>query len=216
MTSPPTPANAQVTQLLQRAASGDAHVTDDLLPLVYDELRRLAAAQLAAEQPGVTLQPTALVHEVYLRLVGDGEVRWNSRGHFFGAAARAMRRILVDRARHNQALKRGGADRQRIPIDDLSLIAEPAPSDMLAIDDALTRLEAYDPAKARLVMLRYFTGLTIDQTAAALDLTPAAVKAEWAYARAWMHRELEKSSDDRADGGPPLRGGSSAIGEPRS
>lgn len=195
-------ATATITQLLDRAATGDSRATDDLLPLVYDELRRLAAAQLAAEQPGVTLQPTALVHEVYLRLVGDGDVRWNSRGHFFGAAARAMRRILVDRARHNHAVKRGGAERQRIPLDDASLIAEPAPADMLAIDHALTRLESHDPAKARLVMLRYFTGLTIDQTAAALDLTPAAVKADWAYARAWMHRELEKSAPGSAEPRP--------------
>ncbi len=193
---------ANVTQLLQLAGSGDSRATDELLPLVYEELRRLARSQLASEQPGVTLQPTVLVHEAYLRLVGDGEVSWNSRGHFFGAAAQAMRRILVDRARRNNALKRGG-DHRRVEIDDHALAAEPDAHTMLAVDEVLDRLQAYDPAKARLVMLRYFTGLTLDQSAAALGLTPAQAKTEWSYARAWMHRELQKIAGNAPGPVPP-------------
>lgn len=184
---------AEVTQLLHAARDGDARATDELLPLVYDELRRLARSHLARESPGNSLQPTALVHEAYMRLLGDAEVAWNSRGHFFGAAALAMRRILVERARSRLRLKRGG-DRARVDLGEEAMAAEPPPDTVLAVDELLDRLQAYDPIKARIVMLRYFAGLTLEQTAAALDLTPSQVRTEWAYARAWMHREMSRSS----------------------
>ena len=183
----------EVTRLIQLAGDGDSRATDELLPIVYDELRRMARAHLAREAPGHTLQPTALVHEAYMRLVGDGDVAWKSRGHFFGAAAQAMRRILVERARHHGRLKRGG-DRDRVDMSartvDEALASEPEADQMLAIDEALTRLEAYDRPKAQLVMLRFFTGLTVDQSAEALGITPSRAKSEWTYIRAWMHREL--------------------------
>lgn len=187
-----------VTLLVRQAAAGDRHATDQLLPLVYEELRRMARAQLSDEARGVTLQPTVLVHEAYLRLVGDGEAEWNSRGHFFGAAALAMRRILVDRARHNSRLKRGG-DRSRVPLTaaqvEETLATEPGTETMLAVDELLDRLERYDALKSRIVMLRYFAGLTLEQIAAALGLAHSKVKSEWTYARAWMHRELEHAAN---------------------
>ena len=162
----------------------------ELLPQVYDELRRLARARIAQEPAGLTLQPTALVHEAYLRLAGDGsDRRWDKRGHFFAAAAIAMRRILVERARHYRRVKHGGAQ-QRVELDNESPALAPAMPDVLAIDQALTRLEQIDPGKARIVLLRYFAGLTIEETAAAMDLSPATVKNEWAFARAWLHDVL--------------------------
>jgi RNA polymerase sigma factor (TIGR02999 family) len=190
----------QVTVLLEMARQGDSRATDELLPLVYEELRRMARARLSAEQAGLTLQPTALVHEAYMRLVGDGDVSWNSRGHFFGAAAQAMRRILVERARHHGRLKRGG-DRARVELTDQAMTDEPDPDTMLVIDEALERLTSYDKLKAQIVMLRFFTGLTVEQTGAALGLTPGVVKAEWAYARAWMHKEMLKAPRGRGAAG---------------
>lgn len=188
-----------VTQLLQLASDGDSRATDELLPLVYEELRRIARAQLAGDALAVTIQPTVLVHEAYLRLVGDGDIAWNNRAHFFGAAALAMRRILVERARHRGRLKRGG-DRQRVQLDDAALIAEPESDTMLALEDALQKLEAYDPVKAQIVMLRFFTGLTNEQTAQALGKSVTWIKDEWAYARTWLHRELAaQSSHQRSD-----------------
>jgi RNA polymerase sigma factor (TIGR02999 family) len=163
----------------------------EMLPEVYDELRKLARARLARErQPHQTLQPTALVHEAYLRVSGDDETRlWDRRGHFFAAAALAMRRILVERARHYQRLKHGSAE-ERVDLDSGIMRADPSLTDLVAVDEALTRLEQTDPRKAQVVSLRYFAGLSVEETAAALDLSPATVKNEWKFARAWLHRAL--------------------------
>ena len=178
-----------VTQLLD-AAAGDPAAAADLLPLVYEELRSLAAARLAAEKPGQTLQATALVHEAYLRLVGpSGGPDWNGRGHFFAAAAEAMRRILIEAARRKARTKRGGG-RKRIELDDLAIQAEPPPDDLLAVDDALDRLAAVAPRAAALVKLRFYAGLTGDEAAAALGVSPRTADAIWAYARAWLYDHL--------------------------
>ncbi len=177
-----------VTRILSEIEHGDARAAEQLLPLVYDELRNLAARRLAQEKPGQTLQATALVHEAYLRLVGQDEARsWNSRGHFFAAAARAMRRILVDNARRKNARKRGvGLARQ--PLDE---IAAPQPDDeLLALDEALQALAATDPVKARLVELRYFAGLTGEQAAKVLGISPATADRHWAFAKAWLRNEV--------------------------
>jgi len=181
---------ADVTQILTAIERGDPHAAAELLPLVYDELRKLAAARLADEKPGQTLQATALVHEAYLRLVGpDGGPAWNGRGHFFAAAAEAMRRILVEAARRKATRKRGGV-RARLDLE----VAEPAvPSDaneLLALNDALDRLALADPAAARLVQLRYFAGLTLPDVARILDISPRSADRLWAYARAWLRRDL--------------------------
>jgi RNA polymerase sigma factor (TIGR02999 family) len=172
----------------------------ELLPQVYEELRRLARAHVSRERDGLTLQPTALVHEAYLRLTKDSpDRRWDRKGHFFGAAAIAMRRILVERARHYRRIKHGGTQ-QRVELDDEA----PGPAqdfaDVLAIDQALTRLERLDPTKARIALLRYFAGLTIEETAAAMDTSPATVKNEWAFARAWLQDALS-SADDGSESG---------------
>jgi RNA polymerase sigma factor (TIGR02999 family) len=163
----------------------------EMLPEVYDELRKLARARLARErQSSQTLQPTALVHEAYLRVSGDEqERRWDRRGHFFAAAALAMRRILVERARHYQRIKHG-SDAERVDFDSAMMRADPALTDLVAVDEALTRLEQTDPRKAKIVSLRYFAGLSVQETAAALDLSPATVKNEWTFARAWLYRAL--------------------------
>src|SRR5262245_56860704 len=163
--------------------------SDELLPEVYDELRKLPRARLAREQRQ-TLQPTALVHEAYLRVSGGAQnQRWDRRGHFFAAAALAMRRILVERARHYQRIRHGGAG-ERVDLDSAIARADPALTDLVAVDEALTRLEQSDPRKAQIVSLRYFAGLSVEETAAALDLSPATVKNEWAFARAWLYRAL--------------------------
>jgi RNA polymerase sigma factor (TIGR02999 family) len=182
---------SDVTRLLSAIEAGDPRAADQLLPLVYDELRRLAAQRLAQEKPGQTLQATALVHEAYLRLVGDSaEQAWNSRGHFFAAAAEAMRRILVENARRKQAVKHGG-DRSRRDLDD-DLIAAPEPrEDLLALDAALDRLAAANRQAADLVQLRYFAGLTLPEAAQALGLSERTAGRVWAYARAWLRREIE-------------------------
>jgi RNA polymerase sigma factor (TIGR02999 family) len=192
---------ADVTRLLDAAAAGDRQAAADLLPLVYDELRKLAAARMAAEAPGQTLQPTALVHEAYLRLVGPiapGEspgATFAGRGHFFAAAAEAMRRILVDAARRRQREKHGG-DRNRV---DLRAAAPAAPDprhDLIALDAALTRLADEDPEAARLVELRHFTGLSVAEAAQALGVSPRTADRLWAFARAWLHQELAGSAAD--------------------
>ncbi len=184
-----------VTRLLDAAAAGDRRAAADLLPLVYDELRKLAAARMVAEIPGQTLQPTALVHEAYLRLVASplreqGEERaWDNRGHFFAAAAEAMRRILVDGARRKKANKHGG-DRRRVDAATIELAAPEPDDDLVAIDAALNQLADLDPIKAELVKLRYFVGMTIDEAAEALGISPATAKRHWAYSRAWLFQQI--------------------------
>ncbi len=182
---------SDVTDLLDAAAAGDRQAAADLLPLVYDELRKLAAARMAAESPDQTLQPTALVHEAYLRLVGPAdEVRWDTRGHFFAAAAEAMRRILVDAARRKAAARHGGG-LARLELDpDIAATREPR-EDLVALDEALDRLAAEDPLKAELVKLRYFVGLTLPEAAAALNLSERTAGRHWAFARAWLRRAVE-------------------------
>lgn len=178
-----------VTQLLVRCRDGDRAALDELLPLVYGELRRIAQSHLRREQPGHTLQSTALVHEAYLRLVGAAQQQWQDRAHFFGIAANAMRQILVDHARARVALKRGaGAERIEL-TDDVSSTAAPE-IDVLALDAALGRLAELDPLQARIVEFRFFAGLTIDECAEALSVSPATVKRDWTSARAWLQREL--------------------------
>ncbi|MEM9412539.1 MAG: sigma-70 family RNA polymerase sigma factor [Planctomycetota bacterium] len=180
----------QVTLLLQSNLDTEG-LSDELFPLIYGELRNLAAAQMAFENPGQTLQPTALVHEAYLRLVGDTKVTWENRAHFFSAAARSMRQILVNRATRKKAQKRGG-DLQRQPFNEANLLEEPAPEYMLALNEALERLEAIDERKGKVVAMRYFAGLSIDETADALGLSRATVKRDWQFSRSWLHREITR------------------------
>ena len=185
----------EVTQLLNAMDRGDPQAAAELLPLVYDELRRLAAARLAAEPSGNTLQPTALVHEAYLRLVGTPEGdEWDHRGHFFAAAAEAMRRILIDNARRKATARHGGAMQRQALDPDAAATPEPR-EDLLALNEALDRLEAEDPLKAHLVKLRYFAGLSLAEAAAALDLSERTAGRHWAYARAWLRRAVEGSQD---------------------
>jgi RNA polymerase sigma factor (TIGR02999 family) len=182
---------ADVTRILSAIEAGDPKAAGDLLPLVYDELRKLAAARIAVEDPGQTLQATALVHEAYLRLVGGEQPRdWNGRGHFFAAAAEAMRRILVDNVRRKQADKHGG-DRVRVDLPE-GLAAAGRSDDLVALDEALTRLESHDPDAARLVKLRYFAGLSHQEAADALGVSRGAADRLWALARAWLLRQLTK------------------------
>ena len=176
-----------VTSVLQAIARGDSHASEQLVPLVYDELRKLAAGRMANEAPGHTLQATALVHEAYLRLVGGADCPWDSRGHFFAAAAEAMRRILVENARRKGRIRHGG-DRVRINLDDIP--DEQPTEDLLAIDEALTRLAALDPVRAELVKLRFFAGLTMPEVAAALGISLATAERYWTFARTWLYTQL--------------------------
>jgi RNA polymerase sigma factor (TIGR02999 family) len=181
---------SDVTHILSAIEQGDAHAAEQLLPLVYDELRRLAAQKLAQEKPGQTLQATALVHEAYLRLVDTEKAQqWDSRGHFFAAAAEAMRRILVDNARRKHRIKRGG-DRKRLDLDSADLVSLTGPDELLVIDEALDKLAADDPVAAKLVGLRYFAGLSIEEAATAIGLSRSTAYDHWTYARAWLHHEL--------------------------
>lgn len=181
----------RVTLLLDRAQRGDRTATDELLPLVYDELRALAARTLENERSGHTLQATALVHEAYLRLVGPSDVGWENRAHFFGAAARAIRRILTDHARSRGRLKRGGGAGGRVDLDEGQLVApDGSAPDFVGIDAALERLAAMDPDKARLVELRFFAGLTMEEAARAMGVSESTAARDWRFARAWLHREL--------------------------
>jgi RNA polymerase sigma factor (TIGR02999 family) len=184
---------SDVTGILSAIEQGDPQAAEQLLPLVYEELRQLAARKLVRESPGQTLSPTALVHEAYLRLVDTQKVQqWNSRGHFFGAAAEAMRRILVERARHKRSLKTGG-DRQRQELADLEAPdAEPS-VDLLALNDALEKLETQDKRRAEVVKLRFFAGLTIEETARALGISTSTADSDWAYARCWLRLEIAGS-----------------------
>jgi RNA polymerase sigma factor (TIGR02999 family) len=185
---------SEVTRILSAIDQGDPQAAEQLLPLVYNELRKLAAAKLAQEKPGQTLQATALVHEAYLRLVDtDKAQHWNSRAHFFAAAAEAMRRILIDQARRKRRPKHGG-DRQRLALDEALSVSEPR-EDLLALDEALTRLAAEDPAKAELVKLRYFAGLSLEEAAACLGISPATAKRRWAVARAWLFAALAEDGE---------------------
>jgi RNA polymerase sigma factor (TIGR02999 family) len=183
-----------VTQILAAIEQGDPHAAEQLLPLVYDELRKLAAQKLAQEKPGQTLQPTALVHEAYLRLVDvDQAQQWNSRGHFFAAAAEAMRRILVENARRKQADKAGGGW-QRHELLDAELAVDTSGDDLFDVDAALTRFAAEHPRAARLVHLHFFLGTTIDEAAAQLGIDPRTAYRDWTYARAWLRRELDRDT----------------------
>jgi RNA polymerase sigma factor (TIGR02999 family) len=193
----------EVTRILSNLAQGDAHAAGQLLPLVYEELRKLAAARMAEEAPGNTLDATALVHEAYLRLVASPpaspqaspprergeEPRWDNRGHFFAAAAEAMRRLLVENARRKKRRKHGG-DRQRVSLDAAESLLQAPSEDLLALDEALTRLTAHDPIKAEVVKLRFFAGLTMPEVARSLDLSLATVERYWTYARTWLYAEL--------------------------
>jgi len=180
---------SDVTRILNAIERGDAKATDELLPLVYEELRLLAAHKLSHEPPGQTLQATALVHEAYIRLVGDESRSWENRGHFFAAAAEAMRRILVERARRKRNLKEGGGQR-RVEVDEADLVVEGPSVDMIALDEALARLAAEDPQLANLVKLRYFAGLSLEQVAQIQGITRRTASSHWAYARAWLHRMI--------------------------
>ena len=205
---------SEVTQLLQAIQEGDNRATDQLLPIVYDELRRLAAAKMAREAPGQTLQPTALVHEAFLRLVGNWSQsksdaprtkplteeetpgdRYNGRGYFFAAASEAMRRILVENARSKNRIKRGG-DRDKVELEQVELAIESPQVDLIALDDSLRKLESKDPNLATIVKLRYFVGLTLQETADSLGISMATVKRNWAYARAWLRVEMSEPVDE--------------------
>jgi len=187
-----------VTQILHALAEGDPSAADQLVPLIYDELRKLAATRMADERPGQTLQPTALVHEAYVRLVGGDQPRdWDSRGHFFAAAAESMRRILVENARRKHSEKHGGG-LARQDLDAEQVAVPEVREDLLALDEALTRFTAVEPQAARLVQLRYFAGLSIPEAAGVLGVSPRTADRLWAYARAWLHEEIAggTSEDD--------------------
>jgi len=182
---------SDVTRILDAVRQGDRKAADELLPLVYDELRRLAAAKMANEQPGQTLQPTALVHEAWLRLVGNENPNFDGRGHFFAVAAEAMRRILIERARHKLSLKRG-AGVERISLDKVNVAAAADDETLLAVDEAMSRLAQEDPDSAGFIKLRFFVGLTNAQAAQALGIPERTARRHWSFARVWLHRELLK------------------------
>src|SRR4051812_26428659 len=185
------PARAEVTQLLQQWSNGQEQALDRLLPQIHDELRKLAASYLRRERPDHTLQPTALVNEAFLKLVDQRKARWQNRAHFFGIAAQAMRRILVDHARAHSAGKRGGEFR-RVALDEAHAIGRSVDVDLLALDEALTRLATMDPQQSRIVELRFFGGLTTDETAEVMHISPATIGREWRMAKAWLAAELSR------------------------
>src|SRR5262249_30745729 len=188
---------SEVTRILSAIEQGDPHAAKQLLPLVYDELRQLAAQKLAQEVPGQTLQATALVHEAYLRLVDGEQARdWDSRGHFFAAAAEAMRRILVESARKKKRLRHGGG-RRRVDLQEAVSLADSPQDDLLVLDEALTRLAAREPAKAELVKLRYFPGLSLDEAADLMHISPTTPKGYWPSARAWLLAEIDDAGPER-------------------
>jgi len=182
---------SEITLVLQAVGRGESRASEELLPLVYDELRQLAAARMAHESAGQTLQPTALVHEAWLRLVTEGDRTWQNRAHFFRAAAQAMRRILVDRARHKSSIKCGGGQ-DRLNVEDLDLAAATPDDKILLIDDALARLEAEDPESARVITLKFFGGLTNKEVAKTLGVTERTVEREWAYAKACLYQMIQE------------------------
>ena len=184
---------SDVTRILESAQNGDPTAADQLLPLVYDELRRLAAAKMAQEKPGQTLQPTALVHEAWLRLVGSENQRWENSAHFFAAAAEAMRRILIEKARRRQRLRHGGGQ-ERVDLDEIAIIAPESDERLLQVHEALDRLAAEDKVKADVVKLRFFVGLTDREVADALGLSERTVERHWAYAKPWLFRQIRSQS----------------------
>lgn len=186
---PRTPVSTAVPDLLRRLRNGDAEALDLLIPLVHGELRKLARSQLRNERAGLTLQTTALAHEAYLRLVRLEQRDWRDRAHFFGVAASIMRRILIDRARKRDAARHGGGARH-VPLDDLDLPLPDRPEELISLDDALARLGAVDARQERIVELRFFAGLSVEETAAVLEVSPRTVKREWSVARAWLRAEL--------------------------
>ena len=189
---------SEVTRILKTVEDGDPTASEQLLPLVYEELRKLAAVKLANERPGHTLQATALVHEAYIRLTGnDVDILWNSQGHFFAAAAEAMRRILVEKARQKKTQKRGG-DMQRQELRDVANIEEEPPEDLLYLDAALDRLREKDASKAELVQLRYFAGLTLPQAAAVLVIAQSTAEKHWSFAKCWLRSETRRIADEEA------------------
>lgn len=187
-----------VTQILLDWSRGDPEAPDKLMPLVYDELRRIASQYLRRERADHTLQPTALVHEAYLKLVDQQRVSWQNRAHFFAIAAQAMRRILVSYARQHLAAKRGGP-RQRLTLDEAMGAAQQREVDLIALDEAMTNLEAIDPQQSRIIELRFFGGLSVEETAQVIGVSPATVKREWTMARAWLHRRMSATSEANED-----------------
>jgi len=185
------PATKDVTRLLEQLQAGDRNAVADLVPLLYDELRHLASKYLRRERPGHTLQATALVHEAYLRLVDQKDVGWQNRSHFFGVAAQQMRRILVDHARNRHAAKRGGSA-PKVTLDEALVVSDQAAEDVLQLNELLSRLGERDEQQARVVELRVFGGLTVEEAAEALDISPATVKRDWAMAKAWLTREIQR------------------------
>jgi RNA polymerase sigma factor (TIGR02999 family) len=181
----------EVTRILDAIQSGDAKAAEELLPVVYGELRKLAARKMASEAPGHTLQATALVHEAWLRLAGSNQPSWENRAHFFGAAAEAMRRILVDHARRKQSLKRG-AGAERLELDETALVLSAPPDELLAVHEALDKLAIEDQSAAELVKLRYFVGMTMEEAASAMGLGKRTAESLWTYARVWLHREIRR------------------------
>lgn len=189
-----------VTRLLGELQGGNEDAVAKLVPLLYGELRRMAASYLSRERRNHTLQPTAVVHEAYLRLVDQKAVQWQNRQHFFGVAAQVMRRVLVDYARSHKANKRGGAV-PKVSLEEAIVVSKERSAELLALDEALSRLAAFDPQQARIIELRFFGGLTVTETAEVLDISPATVKRDWNMAKAWLTRELRK---ERKDGGPEV------------
>jgi RNA polymerase sigma factor (TIGR02999 family) len=184
---------SDITLLLEAVVRGEGRASEDLLPLVYDELRHLAAARLAGEAAGQTLQPTALVHEAWLRLVAEGDRTWQNRAHFFRAAAQAMRRIMVDRARHKSSIKVGGGQ-DRLDVEDLELAAATLDDRILLVDESLRRLEAEDPESARIITLKFFGGLTNQEAARVLEVTERTVERQWAYAKACLFQIIQEET----------------------
>ncbi|MHC4218722.1 MAG: sigma-70 family RNA polymerase sigma factor [Planctomycetota bacterium] len=192
-------AETRVTQLLGAIRAGDPAARDELLPVVYEELRSLARGRMAAEAPGHTLQTTALVHEAYLRLLGQGDASWENRRHFYGAASEAMRRILVEHARRRQTRKRGG-DRRRVDLEMIGGVFDAEPADTLSLDKSLEELKQRDGRMYDIAMLRHFCGLTNEETARALDISPRTVRREWGYARLWLRKAMRGDSSTAEDG----------------
>lgn len=194
MSSQPSPPSSTISQLLESVRKGDADAAFTLMPLLYNELHRLALHYMRNERPGHTLQATALVNEAYLKLIDQREANWESRSHFIAVAAQVMRNVLIDHARGRQRVKRGGLQ-QKVPLEDVVLISEEQTDNLIALDTAMKRLEEMDARQSRIVELRYFGGLTVEQTAEVLGISPKTVKRDWAVARAWLHRELRTARE---------------------